>query len=261
MKLNVLLAKTDHLASVFKNLLKDYRSFFKDNQGSFKGERRTYQPKEGTIDVPGKRSHKQVVTTVKEKLNYFEDTAKDYIDALFTVEATNASGTARTHLVVNGYDFGILSSLELLRLKSLVESGDVGDLYSHIPVRAEDELWDVSMEEDHAGREIWCNKRITGVEKSTIKESYILQDPNISSLKDASSYKPQLGSKDTVIELGEYSYQKFSGEYTHVQRAGILERRSKLLTAIIEALKICNEVEAVPSQMNSTKLFDYLHGR
>lgn len=42
LKLNVLLAKTDHLADVFKKGLADYVTFFKKNQGSFKGEKKTY---------------------------------------------------------------------------------------------------------------------------------------------------------------------------------------------------------------------------
>lgn len=63
-KLNVLLAKTDHLASVFKKGLEDYVKFFKTSQGAFKGEKKTYEPKPGTIDLVNERSNKLVVTTL-----------------------------------------------------------------------------------------------------------------------------------------------------------------------------------------------------
>lgn len=94
-KLNVLLATTDHLAASYKKLLEDYGRFFKTNQGSFKGEKKTYQPKDGTFDVPGNRGNKLVVTTVDEKLEYLQKNSKEYINALFSQEKTNASGFLR----------------------------------------------------------------------------------------------------------------------------------------------------------------------
>lgn len=125
LKLNVLLAKTEHSASQFKKLIQDYVGFFKGKQGEFKGVKKTYSPKEGTIDEPSMRSSVSVVTTVGEKLQWLEETSQEHIDNLFSVEATNASGKAVADLTVDGISFGSLSSLELLRLKSLLESGDL----------------------------------------------------------------------------------------------------------------------------------------
>lgn len=101
---------------------------------------------------------------------------------------------------------------------------------------------------------------LSGIEKSIVKEAIIVQDPNVQYLKDTSSYKPQLVTKDSVIELGDYTYQKFSGEWSHRQRAELLARRSKLLTAVIQALKECNEVECKNSTLTADKIFGYLHG-
>lgn len=259
MKQNVLLAKTDHLSTVFKNAIRDYVSFFKNNQGSFKGEKRTYDPKAGTIDQPTKRANKLVVTTVDEKLVYLEENSADYINALFSQEATNASGKCKVKLMVDKVDFGELSALELLRLKSLLESGEFVEMYERIPVRPDDEIWNKSTLEDHKGRNIWSGSQLSGIEKSIVKEAIIIQDPNVQHLKDSSSYKAQLVTKDTVIELGDYTYQKFSGEWSHRERAELLARRSKLLIAVIQALKECNEVEAIPSQLTANKIFNYLH--
>lgn len=109
--------KTDHLGIQFKATIRDYLQFFKGSQGAFKGEKETYTAKDGTIDQPGKRANKSVITTVTEKLKWFKETQAEYIDALFAQEATNATGTAKTELKVGEISFGILSSLELLRLK------------------------------------------------------------------------------------------------------------------------------------------------
>ena len=78
-------------------------------------------------------------------------------------------------------------------------------------------------------------------------------------MKDSSKYTAVLGSKDTVLELGDYTLQQFSGEYSHRQRAEILARRSKLLSAVIEALKEANDKEVVKSNLTALVLFNYLH--
>ena len=256
-KLNVLLAKTDQLASSFKEGIKDYIKFFKNNQGAFKGERKTYTPKADKIDVQSMRANNLVVTTVDEKLQWLEKSSAEYVDALFSQEATNASGLATAKLVVDEVDFGELSSLELLRLKSVIESGDIKEMYSTIPTRSDAEVWEETSNEQYVGRNIFDSPITSGINKTTTKESYILPDPNAD--KAGANYKPQIATKDTIEELGEYTFQKFSGEYSHRQRAEILRRRERLLVSIVEALKIANEVEAVPSVVTSDKIFNYLH--
>jgi len=259
-KLNVLLAKTDHLSSVFKKGLEDYIKFFKSSQGAFRGERKTYEPKPGTIDVPSERINKLVVTTVDEKLSYLANLSKDYIDALFSQERTNASGKAKAKLSVDGVDFGELTSLELLRMKSLLETGALKDMYENVPVRNEDEIWKKSTADQYDGREIYESTLRSGVSKSTMKESFILPDPNIGKV-EGGKYTPQIATKDTVIELGDFTHQRFTGETSHVHRAAILARRTRLLTAVIEALKIANDVESEESTVTADKLFGYLHGK
>ncbi len=257
-KLNVLLAKTDHLASVFKKGIQDYVKFFKTAQGSFKGGKKTYEPKPGTIDQPNERSNKLVVTTVSEKLYYLQESSREYIDALFSQEKTNSSGIAKAKLVVDGISFGEFTSMELLRLKSLLESGDIKEMYENIPVRNDDETWNKSSNEMYTSRDIYESTMQVGIQKSIIKESYILSDPNISKI-DSSKYTPITATKDTIVELGDYTYQRFSGEASHHERASILGRRSKLLTAVIESLKTANDVECIESDMTADKIFNYLH--
>lgn len=257
-KMNALLAKTDHLAASFKKMMEDYVKFFKGHQGEFKGEKKTYIPKEGTVDLPNERRNELVVTTVTEKFKWFQETSEEYIDALFAQEATNASGKAKAKLVVDGVDFGEFSSLELLRMKSLLESGTLEEMYKNIPTRSDSEEWIPTKEEMYSDREIYESPKQSGIKKSVMKESYILPDPNVAAGK-TDKYTPQIAQKDTIIELGDYSFQRFSGEWSHRERAELLRRRTKLLTAVIEALKISNEVEAQKSSMTGKKLFGYLH--
>lgn len=259
MKLNVLLGKTDHLSSIYNALLKSYITFFKGKQGAFLGEKRTYVPKEGTVDEPSKRKNILVQTTVIEKFNWLTENSKDYIDALFSVEATNASGKAKAELTVNGTKWGEFTSLELLRLKSLIENNDLKGMLENIPVRSDSNIWEENSAEQYKGRNIFQTPITSGIEKTTVKETFILEDPNIAKI-DAKSYSPQLAQKNTTQELGDYTHQYFSGEISQREKANILKRRSGLLTAVIEALKQCNDVEAVPSNLNSNKILNYLIG-
>lgn len=261
LKLNVLLGKTDHLASAFKNNVKDFLKFFKEKQGAFKGEHKTYAPRDNMIDEPTKRGTVRVVTTVDEKLSWLESNQADYLNGLFAQERTNSSGTAKAELVVGNVSFGELTSLELLRLKSVLESGEMKEMYESIPVRSDAEVWDRSTNPDYTEREIWETRRIEGIAKSTQKTPYILDDPNIAKLgaAAAANYKPVTASNDVVIEVGDYTTQKFSGEYSHLQRANILKRRSELLTAVVSALKVANNVDVVDSPVTSQKIFDFLH--
>jgi hypothetical protein len=259
MKLNVLLAKTEHSANSYKTMNADYITFFAKDKDHFRGIRKTYTPKPDTPDYPNERGTVLVQTTVEEKLDWFKETAKDYIDNLFAVEATNASNLARVELVVDNINFGRFSTLELLRLKSLLESSDLERMYSTLPVRSDAEIWQLSTDPLYRGRQVYQKDQVTGENKTTLKESYILPDPNLQHLSDTKLYVPQIASKDTVVILGNYTIDFFSGETTHRHRAEILRRRSKLRMAVIEKLKEANEVDAVQSDMTAEKLFNYLH--
>jgi hypothetical protein len=131
-------------------------------------------------------------------------------------------------------------------------------MYSVIPVRTEDEIWQLAQEENFANPGIFQTELVRSTVKTTIKDPFILTDPNLDKI-DGARYTPQVVARDIVHELGDSTYQKFSGEWSHHQRADLLRRYHVLLTAVVEALKKSNEVEVVKSELNSKKIFDYLH--
>lgn len=260
-KLNVLLALTDQLRHVYKNMVNDYVKFFSKSQGSFKGEKKTYTAKDGVIDEPNKRGTVLVATTVKEKLDYFIENSSKFVDALFSQEKTNSSGEASAELVVDGKSWGIFTSLELLRLKSLLESKDLGvlsEMILNIPVRSDSEIWNKSKNDDYTGREIHETELFQGIAKTTIKTPFVLKDPNIKGDNIPAGYQPSVVTKDEIMELGDYTKQSFSGEWSHRERALVLKRKTDLLCSITEALKIANECVVVESGLNSKRIFGYL---
>lgn len=259
MKLNVLLGKVETLSGSFKQSIKDYVDFFKKQQGQFQGIRKTYLPRPDTVDLPSEKQSKKIVTTVKEKLDWLEETNKDYIDALFAVEATNASGVATAPLVIDGINFGSFTAGELLRLVSLLSSEDLKQMYENIPVRSDAENWNKSIDDLYQNREGIYEVPITsGIKKSIMKEQYILKDPNMTDAT-AARYVPVTSTRDTSVDLGDWTLQHFTGEASQRERAEILRRYTKLLVAAKGALKTANEAEVQESWMTSKKLFGYLH--
>lgn len=255
MKLAILLAITDSLGVVYKNMLNDFNKFFKNNQGAFQGIKKTYSPKDDTVDEPNKRGNILVQTTVKEKLDWFLENSAEYINALFSQEKTNAMGIT-AELIVEDKSWGHLTSLELLRLKNIVSAAPIEQLLSSIPVRSDSEEWDTSKNEMYKGREIFESPLVEGINITTTKQDYILKDPNVD--KAGSSYVPQVSQKTTLVELGDTTSQKFSGEWSQRQRANALKRRATLLVAVTKALKECNDAEVVESTVTAQNIFGYL---
>jgi len=261
MKLNVLLALTDTLRVVYKNMVSDYSKYFKNSQSDFQGVKKTYTAKEGVVDDPSKRKMVRVATTVKEKLDWFIEKTEQFVDATFAQEATNASGNAIGELIVDSKSWGNFTSLELLRLKNFIENSDLGNIgimLSLVPTRSDSEVWDKTDDEDYTSREIFETEMVTGVNKTTVKEEYILEDPNVKNLKDTSGYHPPIATKNTILELGDYTSQNFSGQWSHRERAEALARKQTLVNAVTVALKQANECDIVDSELKAKKIFGYL---
>jgi hypothetical protein len=258
-KLNVMLALTETLGKHFNASVKEYGQYFKSNEKDFKGLKKTYTPQEGTMDSPSERGNLLVVTTVDEKLDYFEKQHAKYIDALFAQEKTNASGVCKAELVVEGVSWGEFSSLELLRIKSLLENSDIRTMYERLPIISDNEEWRATTSEMYTGRNIFEQEVVRTEKKTTTKESYILPDPNLEKKTSLDRYVPSIATKDTVVKLGDATLQVFSGATTAKRRASILARLATLHVAVVEALKVANEAEVQKSELTAEKLFNYLH--
>lgn len=259
MKMNTLLASVDHKSSMASKLITDYILFFKGNQGSFKGSKKTFSPRDGFADQPDKRENKQVVTTVNEKLDWFNSNIIPYLNELFSVESTNSIGAAKVELKVGNISFGHLTALELMRLKNFLTNQPLCKMYENIPVREDKEVWSKTNDPEYQGREIYETKMVEGVTRTTTKRQEILLDPNLDKLKDPSRYTPQVTTIDKIEETGDYTAQIFSGEWSHRERAELLKRKSDLLGAVIKALKEVNDIESSPSDLDAELLIRYLH--
>ena len=115
--------------------------FFKKNQGMFQGIKKTFKPRDGYAEDARYMGTTKVATTVEEKLEWFEQNSIPYLNELFAVEATNSAGAPRVELIVDGISFGKLTALDLMRLKTILTSKPLEDMYNNIPVRSDAEVW------------------------------------------------------------------------------------------------------------------------
>lgn len=254
-KLNVLLGLREKVESSFKNMLDDLFKKFKNNQGLFLGYRKTYQPIDEYADDPSKRGFVNVQSTVAEQLDYMRVHTMNFMDIVFSIEKTNATGRVKAPLIVENENWGEYTSLELLRLKTTLDNSKLRGLYKEIPVRSDTEIWVKASEQLFAERDIWMNSINEGQAKTTIKESYILEDPHA----ERAGRQPVIAEKTTQVNIGNYTSQMFTGAITLTQRAKMQRRYDTLYAAVIEALEIANNVEAETSDLG-TKIFTYLHG-
>ena len=250
--MNVILAITENLQVTFKKGISSCINSFTKSQGHYQGEKKTYKAKPDQLDIPSERKDSPVVTTIDEKLEWFENSHYEFINAIMSQEATNASGTVTADLIVDGVSWGNFSSLELLRLKNILSNYDLYTMYKELPTRSLDVNWKSSTNPEYDGRNIWETALVSNVKKTGDTKQIVLVAPT-------EHFPAVLGTEKVTIELGDTTWQSFSGAWSHRERASVLTRFDKLKLAVEEALKLANQAESIDSELTGKKLFGYLH--
>lgn len=254
--LHLLLALREAHDKTFKNGIGDMSFKFEKNQGLFMGERRTHKAFDGYVEDPTKIGFKKVASTVEEQLLWLKETILPGLKELFSIEKTNASGKAVAELKVEDKSWGTFSSLELLRLKSILENPLLKKMYSQIPIRKESEIWDTSDDELYREKKgIFQSKIQVGFTRTTDKKKIIVNDPHVA---EAPNRPPIVDELATITNTGEYTAQFFTGEASMEERAHMLKRLDLLHKAVIAALEQANTVDAVESTL-ADNLFDYIN--
>ena len=256
--MNTLLAKVDQTASIIQAMIREQAAMFKTSQNLFRGEKNTYEARDGYLDKPEKRGVTKVATTVQEKLDDFKERYVPFLEDLFRVEATNSKGACRVELKVGDVSFGYLTAAELMRLRNILTSKELDSMYANIPVRSATRIYEPCTDEEYEGRDIVQTPIARSVERTTEVEDVILKDPNIDPKNLPANYRSTVVQKRTLMEIGDSTRQEFSGEWTERKKNELLRRKSDLLTAITVALKQVNEVEAEQANLNAQALLDFL---
>lgn len=259
-KMNVLLAKADHAQAVYNKAIVDQVRIFKNNQGMFKGIQKTYEPREGYTVEDKYIADTKVGSTVKEQFDWLTKTINNFWNLQFAEEATNSAGAPKVELVYDGISFGEVTALDLMRLKSLLSSKEFKALLENIPVREDNKVWNPTQNVIYKDREVFETPLISGVSKTTEKEEVILKDPNLDPSHLPNNYNAKTTIRSKVVEIGDYTIQNFSGEWTQEQKAKALRRLSGLYGAVVSALKEVNDMETLPPNVHVESLTSYIFG-
>jgi hypothetical protein len=252
-KLSVFLGLREKLEKDFGNMLTDMLNKFKNKQGLFQGFRHTFEPLDGFADEPDKRKFQNVSSTVDEQLNWFKQHTGDYLTTVLSIEKTNAQSVT-ADLIVDGNNWGTYTTLELLRLKGILDS-KLKAMVQDLPIRPETQIWKESLQNEFKDRHIWETPMDSGSTKTTIKDTIIVNDPHI---KDSAHARPPVTRETSIqVNTGKYTTQNFSGAITNRERAELEVRYNDILKGVIAALEAANNVEVVQSDLG-TKVLDYL---
>ena len=192
-------------------------------------------------------------------MDWFNEQFKNWLNDVFRVEATNSKGAKTVELIVDDKSFGNLTALELMRLKSILTNKDLEAVFANIPVRSDSEVWTPTQDPEYNGRMVFETPLIKGVTRTTEKEEVILKDPNLDPSHLPANYQAKTTIKSKTVETGDYTSQSFTGEWTQRQRAELLRRRSTLLSAVIEALKVVNDTIVENPNLDVNAVVDYIY--
>lgn len=248
----VLLGLRDKLEKDFKSMVADMYAKFKNNQGIFSGHRNTYEAFAGFADDDTKRSFKNVESTVADQLNWFKKYTADYFKTVLSIEKTNAQNV-QAELKVDGVSWGKYTTLELLRLKGIID-GQMNAMIHEMPVRSDKYLWHKSEQAEFASRGIWETDITSSNAATTRKDTIIIKDPHIDVAPNRAPMTKEVSER---VDIGKETKQLFSGAITELERAEYVVRLNAVRLGIIEALEAANGVDASESDLGD-KFLDHL---
>jgi hypothetical protein len=187
---------------------------------------------------------KEMVSTVKDKLEAVMEAVIAGIDAHVSKEETNCSNTAKSELKVGDTDFGTLSATTLLALEGHLAK--LKELYAAVPVLDNTRKWDFDSQKGFYKTEEEIKYRSVKRPKVIVKYEATKEHPA----------QTELLYLD--FQVGKYVTVYSSGKITPTQKATLLKRVDELLEAVKVARAKANNVEA--QQMKIAKnIFDYIN--
>lgn len=209
----------------------------------FDGMRKRYVAmEEDSEQIPDES--KEIVMTVKQKLDEAIVDIISGVDANISKEETNCSGIAKAELLVGDVSLGTFSATSLLALES--QLGKLRELYAEIPVLDSTYKWDFDAQQGFYKTEPEVKFRSVKRPKVVVKYEATKEHPA----------QTELLYLD--FQIGKYETVYASGRIPLTQKTELLRR----IDALIEAVKIArakaNSVEVNNIKIGK-KIFDYLH--
>jgi len=234
-QLHELLAVEGDLAGVAKKIVEEAAHTFKNKGDHFYGSHKVlkmFDENKQNEEAAGE-SHKEMVTTVDQKLLYVFDHVMQYYDAILQKEATNQN--ARSDLVVDGVEIAKdVPATFLLGMESRLKV--VRSMCESIPTFSPGIRW---VEDTSRGEGVFRAEH----PEVTNKTEQVLRFLEVS--KATNQHKAQVETWKDNVPVGTYTSERWCGMYSPAQKSNILGRLDKLIQAVKQARQRANKTEVI----------------
>jgi len=249
-KLHELLAVEKDRKGTVTKIIQETAETFNKKQSHFDGFSREYECKTTDTDTFDPESSR-VVTTVPQKLDYFEKHMANLFDVLFQKEQSNATAKADIIIKSESGEEGITIAKDvpvqaLVQLENYLESIR-NVVYDAVPTLDPKHDW---KEDEQAGKGFWKTEE-SRKRKTKKQQEFIVVVPTT---KEHPAVVKEV-SKD--VYTGDWVEKHFSGRITPAQKSDLLGRISKLIEATKKAQARANNIDVVPGNLGY-KIFQYI---
>jgi len=233
----------------FEKIIAEAANTFSKKADHFQGHHRKLKMKDAereTEELAGE-THKEMVTTVSQKLKYMSKACVKYFDVLLQKESTNQ--TAKADLIVDGETLvENAPATWLLGMEDRLKK--VRSVLDDIPTLQPGVKWEA---DPTRGNDIW---------RSAFPETKEKTEQTIKPFVLYEATKDHPAQVDKLVEhvvVGLFSIDRWSGAFSPAQKSAIMERVDKLIRGCMKARQRANKAEVVQCKAGK-KLFDYLLG-
>ena len=242
-KLHELLAVEQDRKHKANQMLGETKNVFTKKSPYFDGMVKRYIAlEENSEEIPDER--KQMVTTVKDKLNEAIEVIIKGMDAHISKEETNASNVAKADLIVDGVNLGTFSAMALLGLEGHLNK--LHTLYKDIPILDPTKRW------------IFDEQQGVYRTEPEVKFRAVKRPKVIVKYEATEKHPAQTELLYLDFQVGKYETIYTSGRITTTQKAQLMKRINALLEAVKTARSKANNVDVNNIKVGQ-KLFDFIH--
>jgi hypothetical protein len=248
-KLNEILSIENDLKAAYEKILTESKTTFDKKADHFQGHHKALKmfDQSREHEEVAQEQHKELVTTVGEKLDHSWKYIAKYFDALLVKEATNQAACA--DLVVDGAVIAEkVPATFLLGMEERLKK--VRELYDSIPTLQPGIAWKA----DETQRK--------GIYKAEFPEKALRTEQTIKStvLYEATKEHPaQIDKWNEQAPIGTYTTERWSGMLSPAEKAKLISRIDELLAAVKKARQRANQTEIVKREV-AKKFYEYIHG-
>lgn len=242
-KLHELLAVEQERKNKANQAIGEAKKTFTKNDPYFDGMVKHYVSlEENSDEIPDET--KEMVTTVKKKLEEAMELIIAGIDANISKEETNSADVAKAELVVGDKKFGTFSATSLLALESNINR--LKDLYNSIPTLDQTRKWEFDSKTN-------VYRTPEEVKFRTVKR------PKVIVKYEATKEHPaQTELLNLDFQVGKYETVYTSGKVTSSQKSDMIARIDELLEAVKIARSKANNAE-VKNVKVGKDIFEFIH--